>query len=61
MLGVRRATVSMIAQQLQRAGLILFQRRTVTIVDRPGLENATCECYGVTKDLFDRLLTPRLA
>jgi CRP-like cAMP-binding protein len=61
MLGVRRATVSMIAQQLQRAGLILFQRRTVTIVDRPGLEDATCECYGVMRDLFDRLLTPRLA
>jgi len=57
MLGVRRATVSMVAQQLQRAGLILLQRRSVTIVDRQGLEDMTCECYGVIRNLFDRLLT----
>jgi CRP-like cAMP-binding protein len=56
MLGVRRATVSMIAQQLQRAGLIIFHRRRVTILDRPGLEQTTCECYGVIRDQFDRLL-----
>jgi CRP-like cAMP-binding protein len=56
MLGVRRATVSMIAQQLQRAGLILFNRRRVTILDRHGLEDATCECYGVIKQKFDQLL-----
>jgi CRP-like cAMP-binding protein len=56
MLGVRRATVSMIAQQLQRAGLILFNSRRVTILDRQGLEDVTCECYGVIKQKFDQLL-----
>jgi DNA-binding transcriptional regulator YhcF (GntR family) len=55
MLGVRRATVSMIAQQLQRAGIILFNRRNVTIVNRQALEDTSCECYGVVKEQFDRL------
>lgn len=56
MLGVRRATVSLIAHELQRAGLIVFTRRLITIVDRSGLEEATCECYGAIKGEFDRLL-----
>jgi CRP-like cAMP-binding protein len=56
MLGVRRATVTIIAQQLQRAGLIHFRRRLVTIVDRRGLEKTACECYGVIRGHFDRLL-----
>jgi CRP-like cAMP-binding protein len=55
MLGVRRATVSVIAQQLQRAGLIVFRRRGVRILDRQGLEAITCECYGAIKSQFDRL------
>jgi CRP-like cAMP-binding protein len=55
MLGVRRATVSMIAQQLQRAGLIAFRRRGVVILDRKGLEDQTCECYHAIRALFDRL------
>jgi CRP-like cAMP-binding protein len=55
MLGVRRATVSVIAQQLQRAGLIVFRRRGVRILDREGLEAITCECYGAIKSQFDRL------
>lgn len=56
MLGVRRATVSVIAQQLQRAGLIAFSRRSITILDRAGLEGVTCECYGVIRQQFDQLL-----
>jgi CRP-like cAMP-binding protein len=60
MLGVRRATVSMIAQELQRAGLIAFRKRGVMILDRKGLEEATCECYHAIRSLFDRL-TPAVA
>ena len=51
MLGVRRATVTLIAADLARAGLIAFQRRRITILDRPGLEELSCECYGVIKSL----------
>lgn len=56
MLGVRRATVSMIAQELQRSGLILLRRRGVTILNRKGLEETACECYGAIRAQFDRLL-----
>lgn len=58
MLGVRRATVSMIAQELQRAGLITFRRGGVTILDRAGLEKLSCECYGAIKAHFARLVAP---
>jgi CRP-like cAMP-binding protein len=56
MLGVRRATVSMIAQELQRAGLIIFRRGGVTILDREGLEQTACECYAAIRAQFERLL-----
>jgi CRP-like cAMP-binding protein len=56
MLGVRRATVSMVAQQLQRAGLITFTRGSVTVVDRPGLEQTSCECYGAIRQQYERML-----
>jgi CRP-like cAMP-binding protein len=45
MLGVRRATVSIAASALQRAGIIRYQHGQLAIVDREGLENAACECY----------------
>jgi CRP-like cAMP-binding protein len=57
MLGVRRATVTVIAKEFQRAGLVEFERRQVTILDRAGLEATACECYRVIKDQFDRLLS----
>jgi len=47
MLGVTRPTVSVVAGTLQRAGLITYRRGQLTILDREGLEDASCECYRV--------------
>ena len=56
MLGVRRASVTVTAGALQRAGYVEFSRGRVAVVDRSGLEGAACECYGVTREVYDRLL-----
>ena len=45
MLGVRRTTVTVVANVLQQAGLIRYHRGQIEIVDRPGLEARACECY----------------
>jgi CRP-like cAMP-binding protein len=47
MLGIRRPSVSLAASVLQRAGAIRYARGTVTILNRPWLESAACECYQV--------------
>jgi CRP-like cAMP-binding protein len=57
MLGVRREGVTEAAGNLQEAGLIEYTRGHITVVDRAGLENRTCECYAVVKRESDRLLT----
>lgn len=56
MLGVQRTGVSAAAGALQSAGLITYARGHVTIKDRRGLERRSCECYGISKREFDRLL-----
>ncbi len=56
MLGVRRPTVTLIAAKLQMIGLIHYRRGFMMIVDRPGLERASCECYEVVMANFSRLL-----
>jgi CRP-like cAMP-binding protein len=56
MLGVQRTGVTVAAGALQRAGLIRYRRGNVTILDRRGLERRSCECYGVSKKEFDRVL-----
>jgi CRP-like cAMP-binding protein len=56
MLGVQRTGVSAAAGALQRAGLIRYSRGIVTILDRQGLRARACECYGLSRREFDRLL-----
>jgi CRP-like cAMP-binding protein len=56
MLGGRRESVTKAARRLQQAGLIRYVRGHITILDRQGLEAASCECYQVVKTEFDRLL-----
>ncbi len=61
MLGVRREGVTEAALSLQRAGLIRYARGRISVLDRPALEARTCECYGVVKREYLRLLPERLA
>lgn len=56
MLGVRREGVTEAAGSLQRANLIRYSRGRITVIDRPGLEEAVCECYEVVRREFRRLL-----
>jgi CRP-like cAMP-binding protein len=49
MLGVQRPTITNAARELERAGLIERGRREITILDRQGLTEATCECYQLVR------------
>ena len=49
-------TVSLVARTLQTAGLIRSRRGSVEIVDGPGLEEASCECYATIRGHYRRLL-----
>jgi CRP-like cAMP-binding protein len=56
MLGVRRATVSIAAGMLQKAGMISYTRGVIHVLDRPRLEESSCECYDVVRREYQRLL-----
>jgi CRP-like cAMP-binding protein len=56
MLGVRREGVTEAALKLQKAGLIRYARGHISVLDRPGLERRSCECYAVVKREYERLL-----
>ncbi|MDP9018344.1 MAG: Crp/Fnr family transcriptional regulator [Candidatus Eremiobacteraeota bacterium] len=60
MLGSRRSGVAMALAELQRAGFIHYVKGCITIDDRAGLENTTCECYLVAQKQFSDLLRPAL-
>ncbi|NNU42405.1 Crp/Fnr family transcriptional regulator [Ramlibacter montanisoli] len=61
MLGVRREGVTEAAGKLQQAGLVRYHRGHITVLDRPGLELRSCECYRAVRAEYDRLLPDRIA
>ncbi|MBC7623134.1 MAG: Crp/Fnr family transcriptional regulator [Aeromicrobium sp.] len=60
MLGVRREGVTEAAHKLQEAGLIRYSRGRISVLDRIALERRVCECYGVVKKEYDRLLPTKV-
>jgi CRP-like cAMP-binding protein len=56
MLGVRRASVTVAASVLQRAGIISYRRGDIVVHDRAVLEAASCECYRVLRSEYERLV-----
>jgi CRP-like cAMP-binding protein len=56
MLGVRRTSLSVVANTLQKAGFIRYRRGNIRILDSDGLKEAACECYEAVKGHYDRLL-----
>jgi CRP-like cAMP-binding protein len=59
MLGVRRASVTEAALALHEQGAIEYRRGFVTVLDRAALERASCECYAIIQEYFERLLGER--
>jgi len=56
MLGVHRPSVTLVARNFQQAGLLTYNRGVITILDRAGLEEASCECYKVVRKQFEKAL-----
>ena len=56
MMGVRRTSVSLVANTLQQAGLIKYRRGHIRVLDVEGLQDAACECYDTVKNHAGRLL-----
>jgi CRP-like cAMP-binding protein len=59
MLGVRREGVTEAAGKLQKLGVITYSRGRITVLDRPGLERLSCECYAAVKAETERLMPAR--
>lgn len=59
MLGVQRTSVSLTAHALQKSGLIHYSRGKVEILDRGGVEDCACECYGVLRREIDKAVAAR--
>lgn len=59
MLGVRREGVSVASRALQQMRIISYRRGHISVLDRPALERAACECYGNTRADYARLFTER--
>jgi len=57
-LGANRKSVTLAAQSMQAAGLISYRRGTIQVLDRKGLEKASCECYAIVRKRFDAFLKP---
>jgi CRP-like cAMP-binding protein len=58
MLGANRKSVTLAAQAMQKAGLISYRRGNMQVLDRAGLERASCECYAIVRERFDAFLKP---
>jgi CRP-like cAMP-binding protein len=57
-LGANRKSVTLAAQSMQTAGLINYRRGAIQVLDRLGLEKASCECYAIVQERFDAFLRP---
>jgi CRP-like cAMP-binding protein len=58
LLGVRRTTVTLVVQKLRASGAVRSDRRGLVEIDRPRLEEATCECYEIMRRNFDQIIPP---
>jgi len=58
MLGVRRSSLSVTANTLQKAGFISYKRGHVRLLDVDGLKDAACECYGTVREHYEHMLAP---
>src|SRR5690606_9344642 len=56
MLGVRRSAITVAAGELQQRNLIHYIRGQISVLSRPGLEAASCDCYGMSVDIYNRYL-----
>ena len=56
MLGVHRQAITPVARALQAANLIDYRRGVIKILNRKGLEDASCECYEVTKTAYESIV-----
>ena len=56
MLGVRRSGVSEVMGALQKASVLRYSRGVITVLNRTQLEAISCECYGIVRDEFRRVL-----